>query len=97
MRQLSRKCVLYSEMFVAETLYFSRYTDDIIESLFVFSFICSFHESEHKLVGQLGGSDPKMLAFVAKILEQRGYDEINLNCGCPSKTVSVYLLLSIFF
>lgn len=31
MRQLSHKCVLYSEMFVAETLYYSRYTQDIIE------------------------------------------------------------------
>ena len=39
LRQLSYKCILYSEMFVAETLMYSRYTDDIIE----FSFLVAFH------------------------------------------------------
>lgn len=34
-----------------------------------------------------------MLAYAAKLLQERGYNEINLNCGCPSKTVSVALFL----
>uniref|UniRef100_A0A7S4EVL9 DUS-like FMN-binding domain-containing protein n=1 Tax=Chrysotila carterae TaxID=13221 RepID=A0A7S4EVL9_CHRCT len=41
---------------------------------------------EHPVVMQLGGSDAAMLARAAKIAEQRGYDEINLNCGCPAAT-----------
>ena len=57
------------------------------------SLYSSFDESEHKIVGQLGGSDPKMLAYAAKVLQDRGYNEINLNCGCPSKTVSVWLFI----
>lgn len=36
---------------------------------------------------QLGGSDPAALAHCAKLAEQRGYDEINLNVGCPSDRV----------
>ena len=49
----------------------------------------SFDECEHPLVGQLGGNDPERIAAAAAILEKRGYDEINLNCGCPSNLVSV--------
>lgn len=44
-------------------------------------------ESEHPLVLQLGGSDPVDLATCAKMGEEAGYDEINLNCGCPSDRV----------
>lgn len=40
LRQLSYKCILYSEMFVAETLMYSRYTDDIIEFAFFVVFYC---------------------------------------------------------
>ena len=46
-----------------------------------------FNQSEHPLALQLGGSNPKELAKCAKIAEQWGYDEINLNCGCPSDRV----------
>ena len=49
----------------------------------------SFDECEHPLVGQLGGNNPEKIAEAAVILEKRGYDEINLNCGCPSNLVSV--------
>ena len=83
MRQLTKSCTLYSEMFVAETLLFSRYTDDIID----------FDNSEHPLVGQLGGNNPEHIATAAKMLADRGYDEINLNCGCPSNLVSVAFCL----
>lgn len=46
-----------------------------------------FDASEHPLALQLGGSDPQQLAECARIAEQWGYDEINLNCGCPSDRV----------
>ena len=48
--------------------------------------IIGFSEEERPLVFQLGGCDPDMLARSAKLAEQRGYDEINLNCGCPAAT-----------
>lgn len=48
----------------------------------------AFSPQEHPLVLQLGGSDPAALATCAKIAaEDYGYDEINLNCGCPSDRV----------
>jgi tRNA-dihydrouridine synthase A len=43
--------------------------------------------AEHPLALQLGGSDPADLAVCAKMGEDFGYDEINLNCGCPSDRV----------
>lgn len=46
-----------------------------------------FDESEHPLALQLGGSSPSALADCAKMGEDYGYDEINLNCGCPSDRV----------
>ncbi|WP_234418450.1 tRNA dihydrouridine(20/20a) synthase DusA [Dongshaea marina] len=46
-----------------------------------------YNEAEHPLALQLGGSNPKDLAQCAKLAEQRGYDEINLNVGCPSDRV----------
>lgn len=46
-----------------------------------------FHPSEHPVVLQLGGSDPQKLADAAEIGVRYGYDEINLNVGCPSPRV----------
>lgn len=46
-----------------------------------------FHPQEHPLVLQLGGSDPKELAQCSKMAEDWGYDEVNLNVGCPSDRV----------
>ena len=46
-----------------------------------------FDVSEHPVALQLGGSEPADLAHAAKLGEQWGYDEINLNCGCPSERV----------
>ena len=43
--------------------------------------------SEHPVALQLGGSEPGELAFAARLGQQWGYDEINLNCGCPSERV----------
>jgi tRNA-dihydrouridine synthase A len=49
--------------------------------------LLGFHASEHPVALQLGGSDPRDLATSAKIGEDFGYDEINLNVGCPSDRV----------
>jgi tRNA-dihydrouridine synthase A len=49
--------------------------------------LLGFDASEHPVALQLGGSDPRDLAIVAKIGEDFGYDEINLNVGCPSDRV----------
>src|ERR1700730_3126143 len=49
--------------------------------------LLGFDASEHPLALQLGGSDPRDIATAAKIGEDFGYDEINLNVGCPSDRV----------
>ncbi|HAB04788.1 MAG TPA: tRNA dihydrouridine(20/20a) synthase DusA, partial [Alcanivorax sp.] len=46
-----------------------------------------FDAAEHPLAVQLGGSDPEQLAEAARICADYGYDEINLNVGCPSDRV----------
>lgn len=46
-----------------------------------------YNEEEHPLALQLGGSEPDDLAHCAKLAAQWGYDEVNLNCGCPSERV----------
>jgi tRNA-dihydrouridine synthase A len=50
--------------------------------------LLAFDPDEHPVALQLGGSDPHDLAMAARIGEEAGYDEINLNCGCPSDRVS---------
>ena len=50
--------------------------------------LLAFDAEEHPVALQLGGSEPKDLALAAKAGEDFGYDEINLNCGCPSDRVS---------
>ena len=47
----------------------------------------SYNDAEHPLVLQLGGSDVKAMTECAKIAEQYGYDEVNINVGCPSDRV----------
>ncbi|MFO7305230.1 MAG: tRNA dihydrouridine(20/20a) synthase DusA [Gammaproteobacteria bacterium] len=49
--------------------------------------LLTFDPQEHPVALQLGGSDPRELAAAARIGEEFGYDEINLNCGCPSDRV----------
>jgi tRNA-dihydrouridine synthase A len=75
-RVLSSKALLYTEMVTTgAVLHGDR------ERLLGFS------EVEHPVALQLGGSDPKELADAAKIAEDLGYDEVNLNVGCPSDRV----------
>jgi tRNA-dihydrouridine synthase A len=50
--------------------------------------LLAFDPQEHPVALQLGGSDPRELAVAAKAGEEAGYDEINLNCGCPSDRVA---------
>ncbi|HTF98830.1 MAG TPA: tRNA dihydrouridine(20/20a) synthase DusA [Cellvibrio sp.] len=75
-RLLTKQAVLYSEMVTTGALLHgdrSRFLD--------------FNACEHPLALQLGGSNPRDLAECSKIAEDWGYDEVNLNCGCPSDRV----------
>ncbi|SFO46519.1 tRNA dihydrouridine(20/20a) synthase DusA [Variovorax sp. DAIF25] len=75
-RLLSRHALLYTEMVTTGALVHG----DVPRHL-------RFNAEEHPLALQLGGSEPADLAHCAKLGEQWGYDEINLNCGCPSERV----------
>ncbi|MFI0849526.1 tRNA dihydrouridine(20/20a) synthase DusA [Mesorhizobium sp. IMUNJ 23232] len=75
-RQLSSRALLYTEMIVADAaIHGDRQR------------LLGFGQAEHPVALQLGGSDPAKLAEAARIGEGFGYDEINLNCGCPSDRV----------
>lgn len=76
LRRISRHALLYTEMVTAPALMHG----DVPRHL-------DFDQSEHPIALQLGGSDPGMLAHAARLGERWGYDEINLNCGCPSERV----------
>lgn len=76
MRLLSPSVRLYTEMVTAQAL---RYGD--ADSLL------AFDPAEHPVALQLGGSDPSMMADAAVLGERKGYDEININVGCPSDRV----------
>ena len=54
---------------------------------------CSFDKCEHPIVCQLGGGDPDRVGEAAKMVAEKGYDAINLNCGCPSNKVFVVSVL----
>src|SRR5258706_8583080 len=75
-RLLTRQARLYTEMITAEAVIRGNRTR-----------LLAFDPSEHPVALQLGGSDPTRLAEAAKIAEDVGYDEINLNVGCPSDRV----------
>ena len=76
LRLISQKAVLYSEMITTGAVIHGD-RDRLL----------GFDHSEHPVVLQLGGSDPRQLAASSKIAEEWGYDEVNLNCGCPSDRV----------
>jgi tRNA-dihydrouridine synthase A len=75
-RQISRHTWLYTEMVTTGALLHG----DVPRHL-------DFDGAEHPVALQLGGSEPSDLAHSAKLGQQWGYDEINLNCGCPSERV----------
>lgn len=75
-RLLTKKALLYTEMVTTGALLHG----DVPRHL-------RFNAQEHPLALQLGGSEPDDLAQCARLGEQWGYDEININCGCPSERV----------
>ena len=75
-RLLSRHALLYTEMVTTGALIHG----DVPRHL-------DFNPEEHPVALQLGGSEPADLARAAKLGERWGYEEINLNCGCPSERV----------
>ena len=75
-RLLTRDALLYTEMITAAAVL----RGDRARLL-------AFDPAEHPVALQLGGSDPRMLAAAARICADLGYDEINLNVGCPSDRV----------
>ena len=76
LRLMSKNVMLYSEMVATKSAIHGDRKK-----------ILSFSSEEKPLALQVGGSDKKELSEVAKIAEDMGYDEINLNLGCPSKKV----------
>jgi len=76
LRLLSPGALLYTEMITAQALLRGE-TERLL----------AFDPSEHPVALQLGGSDPLELARAAALGAGQGYDEINLNCGCPSDRV----------
>ena len=75
-RLLTQHALLYTEMVTTGALIYG----DVSRHL-------RYNEQEHPVALQLGGSEPADLARCAKLGEEWGYDEINLNCGCPSERV----------
>jgi tRNA-dihydrouridine synthase A len=76
LRQVSSRARLYTEMITSGALIHG----DVGRHL-------EFNKEEHPVAAQLGGSEPDELAHCARLVEEYGYDEVNLNCGCPSERV----------
>ncbi|PJG83536.1 tRNA dihydrouridine(20/20a) synthase DusA [Caviibacterium pharyngocola] len=74
-RQFSRHALLYTEMVTTGAVIHAKYDH------------LAFDRREGAVALQLGGSDPQQLQHCARLAEQRGYQEINLNVGCPSDRV----------
>jgi tRNA-dihydrouridine synthase A len=75
-RLLTRRALLYTEMLTAGAVIHGDRER-----------LLGFDPAEHPVAVQLGGSDPQMLAEAARICAGLGYDEVNLNVGCPSARV----------
>jgi len=76
LRQVSSSAFLYTEMITTGALIHGNVERHL-----------AFSKEEHPVAAQLGGSEPDDLAQCAKLVEQYGYDEVNLNIGCPSERV----------
>lgn len=74
LRQISANARMYSEMLHAEALVYGDAEGFL-----------KFHPAEHPVAFQLGGNRPENMAKAARMIEQAGFDEVNLNCGCPSE------------
>lgn len=76
MRKISRRTLLYTEMITTGAILHGDRQR-----------LLGFDDTQHPVALQLGGADPAQLAECAKVGADWGYDEINLNCGCPSDRV----------
>src|SRR5262245_59046849 len=76
LRQITRRTLLHTEMITTGALTHG----DVDRHL-------RFHPDEHPIALQLGGSEPEALAHCARLAARYGYDELNLNIGCPSERV----------
>ncbi|MBU0725272.1 MAG: tRNA dihydrouridine(20/20a) synthase DusA [Alphaproteobacteria bacterium] len=76
LRLISRRALLYTEMVTTGAVLHGP-RDRLLR----------FDPAEHPVACQIGGSEPDDLAATAEIVESYGYDEVNLNCGCPSDRV----------
>ena len=76
LRRVSSGAFLYTEMITTGALLHGNVERHL-----------AFSAEEHPVGAQLGGSEPEDLAKCAKLVEQYGYDEVNLNIGCPSERV----------
>ncbi|HVV68388.1 MAG TPA: tRNA dihydrouridine(20/20a) synthase DusA [Gammaproteobacteria bacterium] len=76
LRLISKNTLLYTEMITTGALLHGDYQG-----------LLAYHPAEHPLTLQLGGSHPDELAQCARMAEDFGYDEVNLNIGCPSSRV----------
>ena len=75
-RQISKHVLLYTEMVTTDALLRGKQWKNL-----------EYSPEEHPLALQIGGSNPQSLAICAYFAEESGYDEINLNVGCPSRQV----------
>jgi len=76
LRLLSRHTLLYTEMVTSAALVRGQRAR-----------LLAYDPAEHPVALQLGGSDPREMAEAARMAEDHGYDEVNINVGCPSKRV----------
>ncbi len=75
-RAISKRCLLYTEMLMGRAILSGRAERDL-----------AFDPIELPLALQVGDNDPARLAQCARIAQERGFTELNLNCGCPSSAV----------
>jgi len=75
-RVLTKHSLVYTEMVTANAVIHGHR-----------DYLIGYNDVEHPIALQLGGSDPAQLAEATKIAKDYGYDEVNLNCGCPSDRV----------
>ncbi len=75
LRKISQHTLLYTEMVTTGAIIYGK--GDYLD----------FNQAEHPVALQLGGSDPQDMAKCAALAQQRGYDEVNINVGCPSDRV----------
>jgi len=78
MRLLTKHSTLWTEM---------NHENAILNTKFGYKELLKYNDIEHPIVVQFGGNSPENLAKCAKLCEEMGYDEVNLNVGCPSSRV----------